>query len=120
MISFKKIEGTDIYEYIINNKVSKESLEEINNFLRQESKKELNLKVLGVIKEFDGFEGIEAFIEGIKIDFLQSGKIKKYALLTNKNWLERLGQLGDILTPGLPVKILDLDKREEAMKWLKE
>lgn len=119
MIDLQKLNGTDIYSYKINGEIDKKSMNEFNQFFKEQTENDDKLKILGEIKNFNGFEDFNAFIEGLKVDFLASGKIKKYALLTDKVWFESIGKIGDLLTPGLPVKIFDLDEKENAIAWLK-
>ena len=47
-------------------------------------------------------------------------KFKKAAVLTDKNWIQKVSELEGLLIPGLEIKAFDRDQVEEAESWLSE
>ena len=47
-------------------------------------------------------------------------KFKKAAVLTDKNWIQKVSELEGLLIPGLEIKAFDRDQIEEAESWLSE
>lgn len=44
-------------------------------------------------------------LEGNKTDLLASGKIERYAILTEETWIEKIAQFSDLLTPMFQIKV---------------
>jgi len=120
MIHLNKIEGTDIYEFSIHGEIDKEGIENFYKLLELKAEQHQKIKLLGTIHEIPGFENFSAFIETIKMKGKAIGNLSKYAILSDRDWLENLMPIGNFLTPGIPLKHFELDEREEAITWLKK
>lgn len=75
---------------------------------------------MGIINEFPGFENFKAFSETLKMKAKAVSTISKYALLSDKDWVETVLPMGNFVTPGIPIKHFDLDERQAAIAWLKK
>ncbi|CAH8285616.1 SpoIIAA-like protein [Mariniflexile fucanivorans] len=120
MINLNKIEGTDIYEFSIDGEIDKEGIENIYKLFQLKSKNSEKIKLLGKIHDIDGFESFKAFGETFKMKAAAITSIDKYAVLSNRHWMETLMPIANFVTPGIPIKYFDLDEREEAITWLKK
>ena len=45
-------------------------------------------------------------------------KFDRIAVLADKNWVKKVGEMEGALIPGLEIKAFDLDEKSEADKWL--
>jgi len=120
MIHLEKIEGTDIYEFSIDGDIDKESVEDFYKLLELKSEQHQKMKLLGIIQEFPGFKDFKAFCETIKMKIKAIRNIGKYAVLSDRNWIEVVLPIGNFVTPGIPIKHFDLDKRDKAIAWLEK
>lgn len=119
MIKLNKVEGTDIFEFLIDGDIDKESVEDFYNLLELKSKSHQKIKLLGVINEFPSFKDFNAFSSTFKMKAKAIGNLGKYAILSDRDWIETLLPAGNFMTPGIPMKHFDLDEREDAIAWLK-
>ena len=76
-----------------------------------------------VLKKVDSFSGMDigAWYDDFKFAFENFGKykkIKKAALVTDKQWMAQLSNITKPLIPG-EVKVFSNDQYEEALGWLK-
>jgi hypothetical protein len=54
----------------------------------------------------------------MKTKALAMGKIEEYAVVTDKQWLQRSAPLADLVTPRYPIRVFEMEKREEAIEWI--
>ncbi len=47
-------------------------------------------------------------------------KLRKAAILTDKNWIQKASELEGLLVPGIDIKAFDRDQKKEAESWLSE
>ncbi len=119
MLHIKKLEGKDIYSFTIDGKIDTEGMEKLSEIL-EESKKTGKIKLLGEMNKMPGFEDFSSVTETMKMKFKAMNAIGKYAVLSDKNWIEKLIPIGDFLTPGLPIKHFKAEDRDNAIAWLEE
>jgi len=119
MINLNKIEGTDIFEFSIDGDIDEKSVKEFYTLLELKAEQNQKIKLLGVINEFPGFKDFNAFSATFKMKAKAIGNLGKYALLSEKDWIETLLPAGNFITPGIPMKHFKLNEREKAISWLK-
>jgi len=117
MINLKKIENYDIYSFEVSDDISEKEMHEFMELLETKAS-DNKIKLLGIFKEFPGFENFKAFNETMKLKSKALNTIEKYAILTDKSWVEALLPIGNMLTPNIPMKSFKLDERTEAIEWL--
>lgn len=120
MLKLEKIEGTDIFEFSIDGDIDKESVEDFYKLLELKAEQHQKMKLLGTINEFPGFKDFKAFSSTLKMKVKAVRNIGKYAILSDKEWIETLLPTGSFLTPGIPMKQFDLDERKKAIAWLEK
>lgn len=118
MIKLNKIEGTDIYEFLTDGDIDNESMDTMYQFFELKSENNEKVKLLGTVNEFPSIDGFKSFGKALKMKKTAMGSIEKYALLSDRDWIETLLPIGNFVTPGIPIKHFDLDERDEAIKWL--
>ena len=78
------------------------------------------VRILGVFKDFEDFDEIKNFVQGISLDISKIKKLEKYAMVSDKRWFEKILKLEGKLIPGIPFKYFSISNREGAMEWLQE
>lgn len=117
MLHLKKIKNYDIYSFEISADISEKEMREFMELLETKTANK-KIKLLGTYTKFPGFENFKAFNETLKLKSKALNCIEKYAILTDKSWLEALLPIGNVLTPNIPMKSFKLDERTEAIEWL--
>ena len=117
MLNLNKIEDQEIFSFEVFGDITER---EMHNFIErlEEETKDSKIKLLGIYHEFPGFESFSAFNETLKLKAKAIKSIEKYAILSNKDWIEALIPIGNSLTPGLPMKAFKLEQKDEAIAWL--
>lgn len=108
-----------IVEITIDGKVSREelteALEAFDTLLNE-------WEDIRVLKRVDSFKGMElmAWVDDFRFAFeniKNYKKIKKVALVTDKEWIENIAKFTQFLTPG-EVKVFENEDIDEARVWL--
>ncbi|PQB05390.1 STAS/SEC14 domain-containing protein [Aureitalea marina] len=118
MIRLGKIEGTNIYEFVIDGKLDEATINEFYELIKKTADEGNKILLLGVIESWPGFATFKTFTTTMKLKAKSIGHIAKYAIMSNKGWLESVMPVSDFLTPGMPVKHFKMDMRDAAIEWL--
>jgi hypothetical protein len=118
MIRFGKIPNTSVYEFVIDGKLNQHILSEFYDLVKATAAEGKKIRLLGVIESWPGFTDLKAFTTTVKVKLGSLGHIEKYAVVSDKGWLESIMPVSDFLTPGMPVKHFRPSQREEAIEWL--
>lgn len=118
MITIDKIEGKDIYQFKVEENVTKEDAEKFYSFLKEGTQDGQKLRILGIVNDFPGLKDLKAFGATAKMKVKAIKGIQKYAVLSDRDWAETLLPVGNFLSPGIPMKHFDLDEKDEAIAWL--
>lgn len=120
MILLNRLEEKNIYSFTIKGDINKEDAEDFYKLLEESADKNQKVKLLGVINEYPDFKDFKAFSETMKMKTKAINNIGKYAVLSDKDWVESVMPVGNFLTPGIPIKHFNLDERDEAITWLEK
>jgi len=79
-------------------------------------------KQLSIYVEMESFEGIslEAFFKDLKFGIKNFGKFDKKAVVTDKGWVKKLGEISDKLFGSIEIKCFSFEETDEARKWVSE
>ncbi|MAN58400.1 MAG: hypothetical protein CMC08_01040, partial [Flavobacteriaceae bacterium] len=83
--------------------------------MKEITKKEGHFNILLELEDAAGlmkFKGL-GFLSEMKWFGLKN--LRKYAIVTEIEWIENLISIGDMLTPGIPIKDFDADEIQEAI-----
>jgi len=114
-----KIEGTDIHTFTVDGKMDELGMSTVYSILKNKTS-DSKIKLMAIIEDFDGFDNVKTLFQGLKVDLAAIGNIEKYAIATDKKWVQKMGPVGDFLTPGMPMKVFPLSEKDNAVAWLKE
>jgi len=97
---------------------TKEDAMLLDNEVGQRFKEKQKFNILAIMHEVDGstFKGVT---EGLKFDAKRWLQFNKFAVVSEKTWLEALTQLGTFL-PGIVAKHFEKDELEEAWTWIQK
>jgi len=118
MLEINKIENTDIHKFIVEGRVDEDSISRMIDFFERCDREHQTIKLLGVIHDYPGFRDFRTILPSFGLKFKAIRAIKKYAVMSDKTWIEVLLPIANMLTPGTPVKHFHLSEQEAAMDWL--
>lgn len=119
MIKIEQIAGNEIYSFTVGESISEADSQEFLDFLELHADDGNKIHLIGIIKSFPGFENFKAFSATMKLKAKAISAIGKYALLTDKSWLDTAILIGDFLIPQIPMKQFHLNEQDAAVEWLK-
>lgn len=116
-MDLKRLEGTNIYEFRVTGKLTENEVNKVQQSFREFRERGEKIKLLGVIDEIPMPE-LSSFddIVSLKIDAFKV--IEKYAVLSDKNWVEKWVPVANFFTPGMPTKAFTLHEKDHALEWL--
>jgi len=118
MFEINKIENSDLYKYIIEGRIDGDSISRFIDFFERLDREHKTIKLLGVIHDYPGLRDFRTILPSFRLKFKAIRAIEKYAVVSNKSWIEVLMPIANMLTPGTPIKHFHLDEQEKAMDWL--
>ncbi|MEO8712041.1 MAG: STAS/SEC14 domain-containing protein [Parafilimonas sp.] len=114
-----QLTDTEIYNITIDGKLTEEQIIYLYGYVRSLPKKR-RIKILLDIKNFKGIANMHALLSGTKEDYGIIANIKKYAVLTEEEWIKNLCELFDSLMSGLSIRVFSHRNKNDAISWLKE
>lgn len=118
MIAIEQIANKNIYVFQITDDIEKEGVEKFLSFLAAKAEKGEKMKMIGEVKSFTGFENFKAFAEAAEMKLKAASSISKYAVLSDKDWVQTVVPVADLITPNIPIKHFALNERDQAIEWL--
>ena len=118
MITLKKLENNDVFVFDIEGKIDQACVDTFYALLAEKAAKHEKLRVLGIVREFPSFESFKAFSATAKLKAKALAGIGRYAVVSDKGWVETLLPMGNFLTPNIPVKYFPPQELPEAIAWL--
>jgi hypothetical protein len=103
-------------------KLSKQDYTEVLEPALREGVESGELRLLFVLTDFDGLEMSaipEDFKTGLQAWFRDHSAWRRFALVTDVDWVAKAMHMFAWLTPG-EVRICDLDQMEDAKRWVAE
>ncbi len=117
-IKIEKLNPKAFKIHISHDKINRAAMTAVLNLIDIEGKDE-KLNILVIYQSFPSFDSLKTIVEGFKIDFKAIGKIKKYAVVSDVEWIETLSKFGDFLTPGMNIEFYAMNQLEKAENWIK-
>lgn len=118
MITITQIENKNIYLFKITDNVDESGTKKFIDFLTEKAENNEKIKMIGEMKSLPGFKNFKTFVETMKMKFKAISVVEKYAVLTDKSWIETIVPVGDFFIPGMEIKQFDLNERDAAIEWL--
>ncbi|BAO56047.1 SpoIIAA family protein [Nonlabens marinus] len=107
----------DVFEVELHHdKLDHTSMSALYEILDRKSKEKINLII--VLHSFPALENLKTFMKGIQVDLKAIGKVGKYAIVTDKKWIDKLSGVADFITPGMKIKTYKINELNDARKWV--
>lgn len=117
-IQIEHVPDTDVYAFTIDGKVDEQGLVQMHKLIKEKAQEKEKIRLLGILKDFDGFEHVRSLLKGFQLDLAAIGNVQRYAVLTDEKWVERMVQIGDWLPLGTDMRAFRHEERTEAIDWL--
>jgi len=119
-MELQKIENTDIYEFRSTGKLTEQDAKRLSQSFKEFKERGQTIKLLGIIDKMPLPEDISSFDAVFSLKTSSINVVEKYAILTDKKWLDKSVVIGNFFTPSIPLKTFDKRNRNEAIDWLKK
>jgi len=110
--------ANNTYEFTLNKNISKEDLGKMTAAFQEFQEREEQVNLLCILQSAPSLDIILAINELFKLKLKGFKVMHKYAVLADKDWIEKLIPIANFLTPGLPIQTFSMDKKEDAIQWL--
>ncbi len=116
-MDIKQYENTNLFIVNVTKDTGPEIFSELLAFFENtpESKK---VKLLGLFEEFEDFESVKKFVQGMQIDNSKIKRLAKYAVVSNKRWFEHVLEFENKLVPNIAFKFFKSGQKQSAIDWL--
>ncbi|MFN6946970.1 MAG: STAS/SEC14 domain-containing protein [Cytophagaceae bacterium] len=123
MVEKLNFENEEILAFKVDGKVKLDEEKEVINYLKSNLEKPSNFKGYVEIHNFQGIE-LQALWERLKFtvsNFSElSKKMEKIALVTEKEWLQKMAEGIYKLIPGIQLQTFALEEADQAKNWLNQ
>lgn len=103
----------------IEGKVTADDLETVVAELEGRLKAHDQVRVYAEIDELSGMT-FEAFIKDLKYSVRHFRDVEREAVVTGSVWIERLVDLGGALFPSIETRHFTPERKEEALRWVRD
>lgn len=117
MLTFIPSQDSQTIAFEVEGTVTKEDLQELEREIGKRFSKEQPFNAYAVIGQVK-MPTVNALIEEGKIDLKRWSQYNKLAVVSEKNWLGPIINLGDFL-PGIEAKHFKAKEAEQAWDWIR-
>ena len=117
MFSVKKIKGTNIIKFVINQNATNLELEGFCRNLELLSIKE-DFKLIGVLANFKDPISLKELIEFINTNLRYNEGLLKLALITDRKNIKPILLNSEKCIPMLPFEVFEMEEEQQALKWI--
>lgn len=120
MIELIDIPAHNVVGMRIAGKIDKEGFDTVLAEIKKAMEaSEDRIRVYVELEEFGGME-MSALVEDIKFVIPNFRRFAKKAVVSDKAWVAKLGEVGDKLFPSIDVKTFTPQERDIALRWVEE
>ncbi len=119
-MELKKIENTNIYEFKSSGRLSEQDAKKLSQSFAEFKKNGEKIKLLGIIEKTPFPIDFSSLDDLLRLKINSISVVEKYAIVSDKEWIENLVPIANYFTPGLPIKTFEIEDRDKAIDWLKE
>lgn len=116
MLQFSEPQIQNIISVTISGKVTKEDIERIVQQVKETRKRYDKVRIYLEIPHFEGYT-LQGFFDDLKRSMEYINDFEKAAVVTNQEWIGKVGKLMEIFTKA-DIKSFSLDEKELARQWL--
>lgn len=119
MIEILDFENERVIGIVMKEKIETNDIEQVSKLVEEKLEKFDKLSVYVEVESFEGIS-IEAFFKDLKLGIKNFGRFDKKAVVTDKTWMKKIGEVSDKLFSSIEIKCFPFDQKEEAVKWVSE
>ncbi len=120
MIKMLSLSGVDNYQIIYRGRLEVQNVRYLRDTLEEIRDDDRSVRLITRIDHIPSFRDIRSFIEMLKMKRSALRVIKKYAILTPKNWIKKLVPLLDWIVPTIDIRVFRPEAAPRAIAWLNE
>lgn len=117
MLNFLPSEDDSTMVVEFDGKAAKQDAQYIDEYVKMKFGQKEKFNILAILHDVDGTT-LKGMTEGLKVDAKHWQQFRKFAIISDKNWLQIAGWTGKYL-PGIDAKHFYKNQQEEAWDWLK-
>jgi len=118
MIEYEVIPGTNIIEFSVDGKVTKEELGDLLGACEKLIEEHGKIRMLKWVKSVGGIEA-SALWDNLKWGFSNMKNIERVAGVSDKKWMENLASVSGKLVPA-EVRMFSPEEIDQARAWLRD
>lgn len=117
MLSFIPSQDSQTLAFEISGTVTKEDLKKLEQEIEKQFSEDQQFNAYAIMQQPE-MPTFKAIAEEAKIDMKRWSQYRKLAVVSEKNWLETITNLGGFL-PGIEAKHFNMDETQQAWSWIK-
>lgn len=118
MITTTKVQNDNLVIVTLDGTIDEMGLQKLASEIETKALRHGKVNLLAEVREYGNFADFKTFTSAMKTKFKAWDKIEKYAVVTDKDWLENTVKVADFLTPNMTIKQFDLDEMAAALLWV--
>ena len=119
MLNIINFENEKVIGMSIDGKIETRDIELVAGLCEEKFKMYEKLSIYVEMESFDGIS-LEAFFKDLKFGINNFGKFDKKAVVTDRTWIQKLGNFSDKLFGSIEIKCFSFEEKDEAHKWVSE
>jgi hypothetical protein len=108
---------SNLYIVTVTREMGPEIFPQLQEYFGKKPESE-KIKLLGLFEEFEDFEAVKKFVQGIIIDRSSVKRLVKYGVVSNKRWFAQVLEFEEKLVPNIPFKFFKSGQQQKAISWL--
>ncbi|WP_409305783.1 STAS/SEC14 domain-containing protein [Peribacillus sp. SCS-155] len=116
MLTFipSKVRNTIAVEF--DGKATKEDAIKLDNYVKEHYSEDEKFNILAILHDLDG-STLKGITEGVTFDIKRWKQFRKFAVVTDKNWIKSAAEAGNYL-PGIEAKHFEKGHLDAAWDWI--
>lgn len=103
---------------IIKNSINQEEIKRLYAEMKTIIDKNGEVNLIMQANDIKGMKNAKFFFSDLSDKWFVLRHLRKFAIVTDKDWIENLAEVAGVLTPKVEVEEFDMDEMDEAIKWI--
>jgi predicted component of type VI protein secretion system len=117
MIELLPTKTDNTIAFSISGKIDTNDFDRVANAIKQKLTTYNKLRVYAEVNSFDGIS-LKAFLKDLQFSFQHLKNFEKEAIVSEKEWLQKLVSVSDKLFPSIEVKHFSFAEKDKALDWI--
>ena len=118
MLTTTKVQNDNLVIVTLDGTIDETGLQKLASEIETKALRHGKVNLLAEIRDFGMFKDFKTFTKAMKTKFSAWDKVEKYAIVTDKDWLEGAAKVADFFTSNMTIKQFDLDDMAAALLWI--